>query len=106
LDLQSKYKFEHTAIAIKANHPAERSLPSSSAFLYIGQEAGDLSLKSKKQVDQRNETARARHTAIVNQLGSAGLTVADVIFRPKISHGFNLNEVDNSLASAVSSLNI
>jgi len=105
LDLQPKYKFEHTAIAIKANHPAERSLPNSSAFLYVGEQSGDLSLKSKKQVDQRNETAQARHTAIVNQLGSAGLTVAEVIFAPKISYGFNLSEVDSSLASAVSSLN-
>jgi hypothetical protein len=105
LDLQSKYKFEHNAIAIKANHPAERSLPTGNAYLYVGEKAGDLPLKNKKKVDQRNESSQSRHNAIVSKLGNTGLTVAEVIFIPKASYGFNLNEVDYSLASAVSSLN-
>jgi len=105
LDLQPKYKFEHSAVAIKANHPAERALTASNAYLFVG-EIEDLSLKSKKKVEQRNQAAQARHNAIVGNLGNTGLAVSEVIFVPKARYGFNLNAVDDSLADAVSSLNI
>lgn len=93
-------------VAVKANHPAELALPAKAGIIRVGGQA-EVNTNKPKELQRFNDRLTARHQQISEQLGRAGIAVAQVIFDPRQASGtgFDLLRADQSIAAAVRAAN-
>ncbi len=93
-------RYVDNLVAIKANHPAERSIPAGAGLLSLGR-GREINTNDSTQLGFMNDRLQAEHEQIVRTLRAAGAAVAEVIVKPSAANGYDFTVADHSIAKAL-----
>lgn len=88
------------AMAIKANHPAELSLPANVGVIPLGH-GEEINTNKTKQLERKNAELQARHLSIIHKLQQANISVIGAVYDPREAGGFQAETVDADLSNAI-----
>ena len=91
-------------IAIKANHPLERSIPRNIGFVSLGG-AVELDTHDRRQLERVNTALWHRHLDIIDDIKKTGAKAVSVKAEPKSEHGFYVQHTDHRIAAVVHEMN-
>jgi hypothetical protein len=85
-------------IGIKVNHPADLSIPPNVGVIPLGNGI-DVNTNKKRELQELNDTLRARRESILRRLADAGLSTVEVVYRPSKASGFDVAKADAEIAN-------
>lgn len=91
------------AVAIKVNHPFDLALPAGVGTLSMGG-VEEVNTNKRRELAQKNSELRASQARIAQELGANGLTLAQVIYQPRLVSGIDFIATDDAIAQAVTQL--
>ncbi len=107
LENQSRHNYEKT-VAIKINHPAEIEIPAGNVIFELGK-GRELDSSKPKELAKFNLILEEKNRIIIERLENAGVSVAQVIFkpvRPDNKLEYNLANADTAIAKAINRISL
>ncbi|HUP26761.1 MAG TPA: hypothetical protein VM124_03910 [Candidatus Limnocylindrales bacterium] len=87
-------------VAVKTNHPAERSIPAGVGLISLGG-AASVNTNKPSQLAEVNARLQQEHVRITGMLRAAGASIAEVVAKPASPEGYGLAAADKSIAAAL-----
>lgn len=92
-----------SAVGIKINHPAELDISSTQGYRATLPLFGkrEVNLKHADEVEDFNKVLSEHHDRVIDRMNAAGFAVAQVVYNPEFSMGFDPNLADRQISSAI-----